>query len=215
MKVLFKDFKPEAFSFEKDPLLVLEEFWTIEDQVFFQKAMKQASWKSLDKMPKTSNSFPNCGKWKKGDIGETEKQRFLEKINLSCVADYMGSSPDKKQSELNLNYFSFGVGDCLSIHNDADATSNEPSNNRQLAIVAYFHDKWDVDWGGELIVYDAVKADPNKQALVEISECVAPNPRSLVIFTIPRFHRVCRVDPRADEGYRQLSIETWFMTGDE
>ncbi|HJO58821.1 MAG TPA: 2OG-Fe(II) oxygenase family protein, partial [Nitrospinaceae bacterium] len=91
-------------------------------------------------------------------------------------------------------------------------TSQEPSPLRRLAIAAYFHDEWDVDWGGELILYGTEKDETGKHKTVEISECIAPEPRSLVIFTVPRFHRICRIDPRATDGYQQLSIETWFMT---
>jgi SM-20-related protein len=31
------------------------------------------------------------------------------------------------------------------------------------------------------------------------------------MFTVPRFHRVCRVDPMAGQ-HRRLSIAGWFMT---
>jgi SM-20-related protein len=31
------------------------------------------------------------------------------------------------------------------------------------------------------------------------------------MFTVPRFHRVCRVDPTAGQ-HRRLSIAGWFMT---
>ena len=43
------------------------------------------------------------------------------------------------------------------------------------------------------------------------SHCVEPWPGSLVMFTVPRFHRVYRVGRVAGEG-RQLSIAGWFMT---
>lgn len=218
MKVLFKDFNQEAFSFQNDPVLVLEEFWTPEDQDFFQNAMNQATWKRLADMPAVTRAFPNCGNWSKGDMGQREKERFLDKINLPCITDYTGSSPDSKQAHLNLNYFSYEVGDCLFIHDDtnkADVTSQQASSLRRLAIAAYFHDEWDADWGGELIIYNEEKDETGKQTTVEISECIAPEPRSLVMFTVPRFHRLCRIDPRATGGYRQLSVETWFMTGDK
>ena len=215
MKVLVQDFNQEVFSFDKAPVLVLEEFWTPEDQAFFQNAMTQATWKKLADMPAVARAFPNCGNWSKGDIGQREREKFLSKINLPCIADYTGSSPDIKQPHLNLNYFSYEVGDCLSIHDDtnkADATSQQPSPLRRLAIAAYFRDEWDVDWGGELIVDSTEKDETGKQRIGEIADCIAPELRSLVMFTVPRFHRICRIDPRATDGYRQLSIETWFMT---
>lgn len=214
MKILFQDFIPETFSFHKDPVLVLEEFWTPQDQAFFQEAMKQAKWKTLADMPAVARAFPDCGNWKKGDIGPREKQIFLDKIDLSCIADYIDSFPNIKQRHLNLNYYSYGVGDSLSTHDDTDeayVSSHHPRPPlRRLAMVAYFHDEWQPDWGGELIIYDEKKDQQAKQTL-EIAGCVAPKPRSLAMFTVPRFHRVCRIDPLAGD-HRRLSIVTWFMT---
>ena len=34
---------------------------------------------------------------------------------------------------------------------------------------------------------------------------------ALVMFTVPRYHRVCRVDQTAGQ-HRRLSIAGWFMT---
>jgi len=43
------------------------------------------------------------------------------------------------------------------------------------------------------------------------THCIEPRPGSLVMFTVPRFHRVCRVDQTAGQ-HRRLSIAGWFMT---
>ena len=82
---------------------------------------------------------------------------------------------------------------------------------RRIALVTYFHEEWLPDWGGELIIYeqrtDRLADNPD---LVP-THCIMPRPGSLVLFTVPRFHRVCRVDQTAGQ-HRRLSIAGWFMT---
>jgi SM-20-related protein len=214
MKVLYKDFNQEAFSFQNDPVLVLEEFWSPEDQAFFLDAMKKTAWKTLKDMPAVSHAFPNSGNWHRGDVGQHEREAFLSKITLDCIADHIDSFPNIKRRHLNLNYYSYGVGDCLPTHDDTDE-AYVPSNLqrpplRRLAMVAYFHNEWEPSWGGELIVYGERKDKTGKKTL-NIVGCVAPKPRSLAMFTVPRHHRVCRIDPIAGDN-RRKTIVTWFMT---
>ena len=76
--------------------------------------------------------------------------------------------------------------------------------------MTYFHSEWKPDWGGELILYKN-KKDPEGNMSLEVSHCVAPQPGSVAIFAVPRFHRVSRVDPLAGE-HKRLSIAGWFMT---
>jgi SM-20-related protein len=214
MKVAFQDFDPEAFSFHQDPVLVLEEFWTPQEQIYFLDAMKRTTWKDLAAMPAVARAFPNCGNWNKGDIEQREREAFLDKVSLPCIADYIESFPNIKQRHLNFNYYSYGVGDSLSVHDDTDeayvAADGPRPPLRRLALVTYFHEKWEPDWGGELIVYDPKKDQQGKQAL-EVSHCIMPQPRSLALFAVPRFHRVCRIDPLAGD-HRRMSIVLWFMT---
>ena len=214
MKVQCQDFDPETFSFHKDPVLVVEEFWTPQEQAYFLDAMKKTSWKTLADLPAVARAFPNCGNWSKGDIGQREREVFLEKISLPCIADYIESFPNIKQRHLNFNYYSYGVGDCLATHDDTDeayVASNHPRPPlRRIALVTYFHEEWNPDWGGELIIYDQKKDHQGNPAL-EISQCIAPQPRSLALFTVPRMHRVARIDPLAGD-HRRLSIVAWFMT---
>jgi len=73
-----------------------------------------------------------------------------------------------------------------------------------LALVTYFHEKWDPDWGGERIIYDRKKDQQRKQTL-EITHCIIPQSRSLALFAVPRFHRVCRIDHYA-QAPRRLFI---------
>ena len=77
---------------------------------------------------------------------------------------------------------------------------------RRLALVSYVPAEWRSDWGGELILY--AKRQGSEQPDLEVTHCIEPWPGSLVIFTIPRVHRICRVDRVAG---RQLSIAGWFM----
>ena len=214
MKVLYKDFNQEAFSFQNDPVLVLEEFWTTDDQAFFLDAMKKAAWKTLKDMPAVASAFPNSGNWHRGDVAQEEREIFLSKITLDCIADHIDSFPNIKGRHLNLNYYSYGVGDCLPTHDDTDEAyvpSNLPRPPlRRLAMVAYFHNEWEPSWGGELIVYGERKDKTGKKTL-NIVGCVAPKPRSLAMFTVPRHHRVCRIDPIAGDN-RRKTIVTWFMT---
>jgi len=77
-------------------------------------------------------------------------------------------------------------------------------------MVSYFHDTWKSDWGGELMIYDSQTASDGSRTL-RLSHCISLEPGSLVIFSVPRFHRVARVDALAGAN-RRLSIAGWFMT---
>jgi len=87
---------------------------------------------------------------------------------------------------------------------------DESPPTRRLALVTYFHEEWQPDWGGELILYTETDGLKGKKNL-EVAQCIAPSPGSLAIFAVPRFHRVCRVDPLARD-HKRLSIAGWFMT---
>jgi SM-20-related protein len=214
MKTHYQQFNAKKFSFRDDPVLVLENFWSEQETAMFREAMAHATWKSLADMPPVAQAFQNCGNWIKAEIGRTEGEKLLEKISLPCIADYIESFPNIKGRHINFNFYSYGVGDCLSTHDDTDeayaANTQPPPPLRRLALATYFHSEWNPDWGGELIIYNSKKNKEGKQQL-EVSQCIAPNPGSLAIFAVPRFHRVCRVDALAGE-HKRLSIAGWFMT---
>lgn len=214
MKVRFQEFSPRKFSFHNDPVLVLEEFWTPQEQALFQEAMTRTKWKALSEMPEVSRAFPTCGNWLKGEIGQEEMGAFRDKMTLSCIAEYIESFPNITQRHLSFSYYSYGAGDCLSTHNDTDeaySRDRQPYRAlRRVALVTYVHTEWESDWGGELIIYNARQNKQGKQVL-DVSHCIPPQPRSLALFTVPRFHRVCRVDDLAGPQ-RRLSIAGWFMT---
>lgn len=210
MRIRAQEFSPRKFSFHDDPVLVLEEFWSSEERQAFREGMRSVSWKGLQDMPAVSKAFPNCGNWMKAEIAAEQGQMFLEKVTLPCIADYIESFPNITQRHINFNYYSYGEGDCLSTHDDTDeAYSAEPQPLRRIALVTYFHEEWNPDWGGELIIYDSKQRKGHP--VLEVKQCITPAPGSLVLFTVPRFHRVCRVDTLAGTQKR-LSIAGWFMT---
>ena len=217
MKVRFKEFSPKKFSFHQDPVLVLEDFWSHEEREQFQEAMKKSSWKGLLEMPQVNRTFQNCGNWLKAEISSPERELFLDRVTLPCVAEFIESFANIKQRHMSFSYYSYGVGDCLSTHDDtgedyarSDAAVGENSEDRQrsrqpfpalrrIAVVSYLHHEWQHDWGGELIVYQSRKGKDG-QVKLEVAHCLEPKSGSIVFFTVPRFHRVCRVDPLAKIG---------------
>lgn len=220
MQVRFEDFRPESFSFHEHPVLVIENFWTSAERNYFRQAMHRARWKRLGEMAHLRETFPLCGDWAKAEIAQMEAQIFLERLAFPCIMVYMESFPNIVRRHMSFNYYSYAAGDCLLTHDDtmqangADERIRTPcAPLRRLAVVAYLHDEWQPDWGGELIIYRSTeeqKAQPN----LTVTHCIAPLPGSVVVFTVPRFHRVCRVDP-ASGNNKRLSIAGWFMTEQE
>lgn len=216
MQVEFEHFDPERFSFHENPVLVIENFWTNEERQHFQDAMRQAAWKSLREIQHLHEAFPDCGNWLKADIARAEAAIFLDRLALPCIMHYVESFPNIVRRHMNFNYYSYGAGDCLLTHDDTAQAENSAvlaegsSPLRRLALVTYLHDEWQPDWGGELIIY-RLRPGQHTRSDLEITHCITPNPGSLVLFTVPRFHRVCRVDSVSGDSKR-LSIGGWFMT---
>lgn len=203
-----------SFSFHKNPVLVVENFWSAEERQFFREGMSQAEWKSLSDLPKVKEDFPNSGNWAKAEIGRAQGQQLLSRVQLPCIQSYMESFPNITGRHVGFNYYSYAAGDCLLTHDDTDqgyAMEGVTAPRRRIALVSYFHDEWRSDWGGELIIYTKRKMYSDGQPDLEVTHCIEPRPGSLVMFTVPRFHRVCRVDQAAGDQ-RRLSIAGWFMT---
>ena len=203
-----------SFSFQKSPVLVVESFWSLEERQYFRDAMVQASWKSMQELSTVREDFPAAGNWAKAEIPPHQGQRFLSRLQLPCIQEYIESFPNLIGRHLGFNYYSYAAGDCLPTHDDTDQghlTGGGPTLLRRIAVVTYFHEEWQPDWGGELILYaQRTKHSAGRADLVP-THCIEPRPGSLVMFTVPRFHRVCRVDPAAGQ-HRRLSIAGWFMT---
>jgi SM-20-related protein len=201
-------------SLQRTPVLVVEKFWSPDERHFFREKMKQASWKSLSDLPHVQADFPNSGNWAKAEIGTEEGQRFLSRLQLPCIRDHIESFPNIIGRHVGFNYYSYSAGDCLLTHDDTDQgrlVEGRRAPKRRIAVVTYFHEEWQPDWGGELIIYERRADRAGGPVDLMPTHCIEPRPGSLVMFTVPRFHRVCRVDPTAGE-HRRLSIAGWFMT---
>jgi len=215
MQVVLNQFDPARFSFHDHPVLVIENFWSKTERHTFRRAMQGAPWTTLDHLRHTRETFPGCGNWWKGEIARPEASLLLERLDLPCIKTYMESFPRITGRHMNFNYYSYGAGDCLPTHDDTAPTGQAARSAqdvplRRLAVATYFHEEWHPDWGGELMVYRKRSTSHGRSELA-IAHCIAPNPGSLVLFTVPRFHRVCRVDPASGDR-RRLSIAGWFMT---
>ena len=167
----FSAFDPTTFSFHDDPVLVLEEFWDADERNRFRKAMQQSKWTALAEMPPVAAAFKDCGNWLKSEIRPDEGNYFMSRVGLPCIAEYVESFPNIKGRHVNFNYYSYGVGDCLSTHDDTDnaysyAEGKQPPT-RRLALATYFHEQWETDWGGELIIYKE-KPDFQKTRQLEV-----------------------------------------------
>jgi len=180
----------------------------------FRQAMQAARWVARDQMSETRSGFPGCGNWQKAALGEPERNALVERVLMPFVVDYVNSFDGAVGRVMSFNYFSYACGDCLSLHDDErTGRLDDPRRNsvtRRVALATYFHDRWDVNWGGELMTYDK-RAHGGQDEGYAITNCISPDPGSLVLFTVPRHHRVSRVDPLAGDN-RRLSIAGWFMT---
>ena len=100
MKTQLKGFNPKKFSFHKDPVLILENFWSKEERNMFLEAMNKAEWKKRSEIQATELAFPNCGDWLKAQIGPNEADRLLDRMALPCIANYIESFPPVSYTHL-------------------------------------------------------------------------------------------------------------------
>lgn len=203
-----------SVSFRDRPVVVVENFWSAEERRFFREGMNKAAWKQLSDLENVRQDFPNSGNWAKAEIGSAEGKHFLSRLQLSCIQEHVESFPNIIGRHVGFSYYSYSSGDCLLTHDDTDQgrlTVGRPSLRRRIAVVSYLHEEWKPDWGGELIIY-AKRADRSSDSVDLVpTQCIEPRPGTLVMFTVPRYHRICRVDLTAG-SHRRLSIAGWFMT---
>lgn len=176
--------------------------------------MNQAAWTQLSDLENVQNDFPNSGNWAKAEIGSTEAEHFLSRLQLQCIREHIESFPNITGRHVGFSYYSYSAGDCLLTHNDTEQgrlVDGRRAPKRRIAVVTYVHEEWQPDWGGELIIYAQRAGRPSDSVDLVPTHCIEPRPGTLVMFTVPRYHRVCRVDLTAGP-HRRLSIAGWFMT---
>lgn len=201
----------DQFSFQTTPVLVVEKFLSLEDRQRFRDGMAHARWKALQDLPDTRQDFPHSGNWSKAEIQGPHIEFLMDRLALPCIKAYVESFPGITGLHMSFSYYSYGAGDCLLTHDDTAQSYGGPNApRRRLAVVLYLHEEWHPDWGGELIVYRQPKSKGTEGDL-RVTHCISPLPGSLVVFSVPRFHRVCRVDETAGQ-HKRLSIAGWFMT---
>lgn len=217
MNMSLPQFDPDRFSFHRHPVLTIENFWSDAERNALRDGLARADWKALSDMPQVRAAFPNCGNWGKAEIAGPEARLLLDRLALPCIADYIESFPNISRRHMSFSYYSYAAGDCLLTHDDtvqADGPGGPglgPSLLRRMAMVSYLHDDWHPDWGGELMIYATGQGAGMNGKRLSITHCIAPLPGSLVLFTVPRFHRVSRVDPVGGD-HKRLSVAGWFMT---
>ncbi len=217
MRVSWSQFDTDTFSFHRDPVLVIEHFWTDAERKLLLQAGTRATWRALSEMPHVRATFPGCGNWGKAEMAQSEAGRLLERLSLPCIERYIESFPGIRRRHMSFSYYSYAAGDCLLTHDDTVQDMGPagpgpgPTLLRRIAMVSYLHDEWHPDWGGELMIYAAGQGTGMNGHRLSITHCIAPLPGSLVLFTVPRFHRVSRVDPLGG-AHKRLSVAGWFMT---
>jgi SM-20-related protein len=203
-----------SVSFRSRPVVVVENFWSAEERRFFREGMNKATWKQLSDLENVQQDFPNSGNWAKAEIGSAEGEHFLSRLQLPCIREHVESFPNIIGRHIGFSYYSYSAGDCLLTHDDTDQgriTVGRPSLRRRIAVVSYLHEEWKSDWGGELIIYARRAGRSSDSVDLVPTQCIEPRPGTLVMFTVPRYHRICRVDLTAGP-HRRLSIAGWFMT---
>ncbi len=156
MNVSWNQFDADKFSFHRDPVLVIEDFWTDAERQVLLQAGARATWRALSEMPHVRATFPDCGNWGKAEMAQAEARRLLERLSLPCIERYIESFPSIRRRHMSFSYYSYAAGDCLLTHDDTVQTAG-PANARQcpaplrrLALVTYLHDEWQPDWGGRI-----------------------------------------------------------------
>ena len=203
-----------SVSFRSRPVVIVENFWSAEERRFFREGMNSATWKQLSDLENVQQDFPNSGNWVKAEIGSAEGKHFLSRLQLPCIQEHIESFSNIIGRHVGFSYYSYSAGDCLLTHDDTDQgrlTVGRPSLRRRIAVVSYVHEEWKPDWGGELIIYARRAGRSSDSADLVPTHCIEPRPGTLLMFTVPRYHRICRVDLTAGQ-HRRLSIAGWFMT---
>ena len=104
MKTNFSSFRSDQFSFSQDSVLILENFWDPDERKVFREAMDRSTWTALADMESVAKAFQNCGNWLKAEIAPAEGNRFIERVGLPCIAEYIESFPDIIGRHINFQF---------------------------------------------------------------------------------------------------------------
>lgn len=210
MKCRLEHFDATAFSFEKDPVLILDGFWSKQEGQEFHADMQASMWGSESAQYQRHGYFIGSGDWEKARPINGAFERYRDRIlALRCVTNYLDSMRGVEQHLLSMYYFRYHPNGCLPLHNDAEEYPSWVKERehcgtviRRLAHISYWNPAWNLDWGGELMIYD--------EACKNVTHCIPPAGGRLVLFTTPRHHRVNRVDPISKQ--MRISSAGWIST---
>ena len=83
----------EGFSFHRTPVLVVENFWSVEERSQVRAAMQRANWNQLQDLSHVRQDFPNSGNWAKAEIAQPQGQILLSRLQIPCIHEYIESFP--------------------------------------------------------------------------------------------------------------------------
>ncbi|WP_437569832.1 2OG-Fe(II) oxygenase [Sorangium sp. So ce542] len=159
----------------------------------------------------------------------TALDRFVDALNarMSEVAHFVGQ-PGRDWDRFSVTGWRYPRETGLSLHDDGSETYS-------AAYVYFVHPRWDIHWGGLLVLLDAAAnarlaahkrdrdalayyrkkwADPtDENALVEepgLARCVFPRRNRLVLIAPDAYHLVTKVNIDAGDTAR-LSLAGFFM----
>jgi hypothetical protein len=137
---------------------------------------------------------------------------FIDAVrDLASEHRHVVGSEGTQWAALFLSPWLYPVGSALSLHRDGGGYSG--------AFTYFAHPRWDVHWGGELLLLDGVpaaEADLSGAAGSTgvvgsgLATCVFPRPNRLVLVGPDRPHMITRVDGNAGDRVR-TSLAGFFL----
>lgn len=106
--------------------------------------MNKATWNSVEGVPHVREVFPNSGNWAKAEIAWLQGQRFLSRLQLSCIQEHLESFPDIVGRQVGFTCYPYASGDRLLVHDDTDqryATEGKRDQLHHLALGTYFREE--------------------------------------------------------------------------
>ena len=204
MRVRFDspEFDPTTYDFHTDPILIIDNFFTPADRATIINRMRKVDWH--DAPPRLTDVLNQS--WRGAFVPKEEHSIISAQLfQWPCISKYIGKKDDHYT---DLTYYRYRTGDYLAKHDDFSYYDSSgvtsitwSTTERKLSIVGYVHNRWQDDWGGELVMY---RDGEEKQI-------ITPEPGRLVLFTVPFVHEVIPVARREDTELARLSISGWIM----